>query len=102
MMSQTIDSGSRPFKAPPINRKNQTQRRHVTKENTAVREIIRQITELEAAHPEQEMRPWACKDHPIALKHWGLVQQRIRLARTRKTPTLTVEQRISVSKRLRA
>src|ERR1035437_2720343 len=102
MMSQTIDSGSRPFKAPPINRKNQTQRRHVTKENTAVQEIIRQITELEAAHPEQEMRPWACKDHPIALKLGGLVQKRTRPARPGKPPTLTGEKKTSVSKRLRA
>ena len=69
----------------------------------SLEEIIRQIAALEAKYPAQEMRPWACNDHPIAVEHWRLVQQRINLRRKlgKAKPGLTVEQRVAAGQRLR-
>jgi hypothetical protein len=67
---------------------------------TAVKEVNQQIAALEAKHPEQEMRPWACADHPVALEHWGLVQRRINLKHESRKPTRTLEQRAGLVARL--
>ncbi len=64
-------------------------------------EVNHQIAELERRHPNQEWRPWACADDPLALEHWGLVQARIRLKREPKRAAWTPERRIEAGKRLR-
>jgi hypothetical protein len=66
---------------------------------SAVHEVNQQIADLEAKHPGQEMRPWVCNDHPVALEHWKLVQRRISLKYEKPSPT--VEQRLASAQRLR-
>jgi hypothetical protein len=64
-----------------------------------VKEVNEQIAALEAEHPTQEMRPWNCNDHPVALEHWKLLQRRISLKYEKPSPT--VEQRLASAQRLR-
>jgi hypothetical protein len=74
----------------------------VTEFAEQIQETAHHIAALEAKYPTQEMRPWACNDHPIAMEHWKLVQRRIRLKRESGTarPALTAEQRAAVTRRL--
>jgi hypothetical protein len=66
----------------------------------AVKEVNQQIAALEAAHPTQEMRPWDCNDHPVALEHWKLLQRRLSLKYESRKPTRTPEQREELVARL--
>jgi hypothetical protein len=48
----------------------------------AVLFVNREIAKVErAAGKEAVLQPWDRDAHPMALKHWGLVQQRIALSR---------------------
>jgi hypothetical protein len=78
-----------------------TQEQEMTKKEieSAVKEVNQQIVALEAKHPGQEMRPWDCNDHPVALEHWKLLQRRISLKYEKSSPT--VEQRLASAQRLR-
>ncbi len=58
------------------------------------------IEALEARHPDREGRdwmPWATYDHPIAVEHWKLVQERLNLRYGR---VYTPEQREAARERL--
>jgi hypothetical protein len=67
---------------------------------SAVREVNQQIADLEAKNPGQEMRPWDCNDHPVALEHWKLLQRRMNLKYESRKPTRTAEQRAGLVARL--
>jgi len=68
---------------------------------TALEEVQKQIDALERQHPDQEWRPWACNDAELALTHWGLVQRRIELKRTKPTAEWTPERRAAAGERLK-
>lgn len=74
----------------------------MTKEGikTAISDVDKKIAELKGKHPNQEMCPWLCNDHPVAMEHWQLVQTRIGLKRSR-IPDFTVEQREARASRMR-
>jgi hypothetical protein len=69
---------------------------------TALEEVNQQIAELERQHPDQEWRPWCDNDSLLSLEHWGLVQRRIELKRTKPTAEWTPERRAAAGERLKA
>jgi hypothetical protein len=58
---------------------------------SALRQTCEQLAALEANHIGQEMRPWSCGDHPIAVQHWKLVQRRIKLKKQLGRPTRSAD-----------
>jgi hypothetical protein len=66
-----------------------------------IEQVENEIAALERRHPDQEWRPWACADHPLALQHWRLTQYRIELKRVPKRAGMTPEQRAQAGERLR-
>jgi hypothetical protein len=75
-----------------------------TEAKAEIQEIALQLTELEneAAAKEVDPRPWASNDHPLAVRHWGLVQTRIALKELLKKPSFSPERRKAASERLAA